>query len=182
MRRLKASWVLRKLLPLTLAVSVCVVAGCTSAPEGDRHITTDAASPSRQESDAPPSSPPRADHSEEGSSGSVYSPGPPTSPSPNALDTAHRFAIAWARPNLADQLWWNGVSTYCEPGLAQLLRTTDPGTVPATRVTGDSRATSSVSDRVTIEIPTDAGTLVATVIKADNAWLVGDIDFRRAVQ
>ncbi len=160
---------------LSVAVTVLaaiLLAGCSTQshdyPSPGMRKPEAAFSPSERSSDTP------ADP--------VYVPGPSTSASVDAISVAQVFAVAWAQPDLPEQAWWDGVSTYCEPGLGQRLRTTDPGTVPATRVTGTANATSSVSDRVTVEIPTDAGTLVVTVIKVDDAWLVGDIDFRRDVQ
>ncbi len=112
----------------------------------------------------------------------LYNPGPMTPAAASVLQAAQRFAAAWAQPNLTAAQWWSGVAPLCESGLAQRLRTTDPGTVSATRVTGVPKVTTSRGDQATFETPTDAGTLVTTLINVDGAWLVGDIDFRRNVQ
>jgi hypothetical protein len=80
---------------------------------------------------------------------------------------ATAFTRAWARPDLAPDVWWRGVARYAEPGYGRLLRTVDPANVPASRVAGAAVPVTAEPGLVVVDVPTDAGTCRVTV--ADEA-------------
>ena len=107
-------------------------------------------------------------------SGGLYT--PTIRPSARALATevATGFVTAWARPSLPPERWWDGVARYAEPGYARLLRTVDPVTVPATRVTGSARVVTAEPGLLVVDVPADTGTCRVTVADASGTgvWKV----------
>jgi hypothetical protein len=106
--------------------------------------------------------------------GGVYVPTVRASAGVEAAEVATGFTTAWARPSLAPELWWRGVSRYAEPGYARLLHTVDPANVPATRVTGTARVVTTEAGLVVLDVPTDTGLCRVTVADASGTgeWKV----------
>ncbi|HCT80707.1 MAG TPA: hypothetical protein DGT23_29895 [Micromonosporaceae bacterium] len=108
-----------------------------------------------------------------------------TAPPPlaEAPPVAAGFAEAWTRTKAGQASWWAGVAPWCEEGLAEALRTTDPGNVPAATVNGPAVQTGgSAAEGLRFEIPTNAGTLTVTVAALGGAWKVTTVDFSRGLQ
>ena len=107
----------------------------------------------------------------------------PTPALAEANTVAARFAHAWARPEADSQTWWDGVAFWCEEGLADKLRSVEPGNIPATTVTGPPQHTGgSAADGLRFHIPTNAGTLQVTIAALGDQWKVTTIDFDRSPQ
>lgn len=147
-----------------LAIGVHLVPGGSSAPSRSEVVA-----------DAPSTAP---------SSSPAAGPSPLTSspvPDPLALVAADGFVRAWAQPSLARDRWWQGVNYFVTPRLSRLLFVTDPGNVPAHRVTGPPEADlTAPEDQVRVRVPTDAGVMVTTLQPAGSGsghrWLVDRID------
>ncbi|MEU7935255.1 hypothetical protein [Micromonospora echinofusca] len=93
------------------------------------------------------------------------------------------FAVAWARPDLPADVWWQRVAPHCEVGFARALRTVDPAQVPARQVTGRPAVKQAPKAGAAVyEVPTDAGTLIVTLAALAGRWVVTGNDFVRAVQ
>ena len=103
------------------------------------------------------------------------------SPPAAALNAAYRFAAAWVRGDLPRAQWYAGVEPLCSPAFAARLRTVDPGNVPASRVTGTARTSSSHPNTVVTAVPTNGGVLSVTVTRYNGRWLVSNNAFNRAV-
>jgi hypothetical protein len=104
----------------------------------------------------------------------------PPPPLAEAPPVAAGFAGAWTRTSADRASWWAGVAPWCEEGLAEALRTTDPANVPATTVTGPPvQSGGSATEGVRFDIPTNAGTLTITVAALGGVWKVTTIDFDR---
>ena len=105
---------------------------------------------------------------------------PPSAPAPeNAQVLVGDFVAAWLRRDLAAADWWAGVAPFCEERFAELLRTTDPGRVPAERITGPMTAVETRSDFLLADVPMDSGTLQVTVALIAGDWKVTNLDWRR---
>lgn len=89
-----------------------------------------------------------------------------------AQTTAEAYVRAWAHPDLPASSWLAGVTPYAAPGYAALLRTVDPGNIPAHAVTGPSAAVVSTTVVNVYAVPTDAGTLLVTCNLLNGWWLV----------
>lgn len=114
-------------------------------------------------------------------SGTDDEPAATVPPTGDAAAVAERFAEAWVRRSDDPARWWAGVKAWCEDGLAASLRSTDPATIPATRVIGPPRpAGGSPHTGLRFEITTDTGTLILTVAAIGQRWLVSDVDFTRS--
>ncbi|MEU9509891.1 hypothetical protein AB0D32_26840 [Micromonospora sp. NPDC048170] len=104
-------------------------------------------------------------------------------PAAQAPRVAAAFAVAWARPDLSADVWWQGVAPHCEQGFARALRTVDPAQVPATQVTGRPAVKRAPKAGAAVyEVETDAGTLTVTLAAVNGRWMVTGNDFVRAVQ
>jgi hypothetical protein len=115
---------------------------------------------------------PPADASSEPSSEDGPGTAASTSPAPAARTTAEAFVRAWAHPDLPASIWLAGVTPYAAPGYTTLLRTVDPGTIPARTVTGPGAAVFSTAAVTVYAVPTDAGTLLVTCNLLNGRWLV----------
>ncbi|GAB1646748.1 hypothetical protein [Krasilnikovia sp. MM14-A1259] len=164
-----------------------VVARMTSHPDAappavTRSATTPTpeASPSTADGSASTSpSPTRSPSGDDDDGSPVYTP-PSSAPArPAAAAVAAQFARAWVRRDLPGTQWWSGIAPYCEPGLADQLRTADPGRVPAGRITGAPTPVQSRTDFAAFDVPTDAGVLQLGVASLDGAWRVTTLDWRR---
>lgn len=144
-------------------VAACAAAPATTAPSGpDRSI------PPR----AGPTAPPPGDDD---------APVPSAPAGSTAAATAVGFSAAWVRGPADPAGWWSSLLPWCEYGLADALRSTDPANVPAHRLTGSPTQTGgSIEQGLTFEVPTDAGTLALTLAAIDGRWLVSEVDFLRS--
>lgn len=97
----------------------------------------------------------------------------------DALARADRAAVAfvraWARPDLPQAAWLDGLEPLVTEGLADRLATDEPWAVPAHRVTANPRGHLRAGGAVVV-VPTDAGPLAVTVVRRDNALLVNKIE------
>ena len=87
---------------------------------------------------------------------------------------AVRFVTAWARPDATSQVWLASLRPLTTAGFQLTLKTSDPGRVPASRVTGSPRARASSSGQL-VSVPTDAGAVVVSVVRDGEAWKVADV-------
>ncbi len=97
-----------------------------------------------------------------------------------ATTTVTGFAAAWVRRDVPADQWWTAVSGYCEPGFADRLRSTDPGTVPAGRITGPATPVISRAGLAVYQVPTSAGVLHVQVALLGGTWKVTTTDWRRS--
>lgn len=99
---------------------------------------------------------------------------PPASSAREALSTATAFMRAFARTDLTQQVWWDGVAGYFTPAAAPIWASTDVANVPVHHVFEGS---ASLQDQTTayrarVAVDTDAGTYVVTLVRAGGVWLV----------
>ena len=106
----------------------------------------------------------------------------PRPPRPNARQevgaTALAFTTAWARPDRPQAQWFAEVSKYADVEFRPQLAKTDPTEVPATKVTGVPTVVSVTFASGVVEVPTDGGTVVVSLIhdeKDNPGWRVTDI-------
>lgn len=132
----------------------------------------------------PPSPTTVLNSTESNGEGRIYTPGPTLpEPPPGAVSAADAFARAWARPDQTRDTWWAGVARWCDQALAQRLRTTDPATIPATRIVDQPRPTSPIrAEAASFTVTTDGGVLTLTVVWSESRWLVAAIDFTRSLR
>jgi hypothetical protein len=98
---------------------------------------------------------------------------------PAAMQVADRWAAAWVRPpaGTTQQQWLAGLSASTTPEYLGVLNSVDPSNIPATRVTGPPTALRVAPRSVQVEVPTDALTLLVTVVISDDGgWRVSDSD------
>jgi hypothetical protein len=98
---------------------------------------------------------------------------------PAALQVAARWAAAWVRPpgGTTAQQWLDGLRPTTTDEFLGVLTTVDPSSVPATRVTGAPKAVQVAARSVQVDVPTDALTLLVTVVDTDTGgWRVSDYD------
>lgn len=95
-------------------------------------------------------------------------------------DGADAFASAWVS-KAEPTSWWQQVSRWCEPALAQYLLTADPANVPASKVTGPAvEVGGSADEGLRFKVATNAGTLLITLAAIDGRWRVSTVDFQRS--
>jgi len=92
-----------------------------------------------------------------------------------ASSTAVLFTRAWADHTKAQAVWLAQVRRYADPEYADGLSKTDPRNVPATKVTGAPHPVAVYAFSASIEVPTDAGTMVVALISDGHAWRVTSI-------
>lgn len=116
----------------------------------------------------------------------VLPPVPPLTPSslplsaaPDpALSVAARWAAAWVDhpPGVSPQQWVAGLRPFTTDEYLGVLVGVDPANIPATRVTGEPRATKVAARSVQVEVPTNALTLDVLVVLTDDGWRVAGYD------
>jgi hypothetical protein len=92
-----------------------------------------------------------------------------------AQQVALLFTTAWVDHNRPQQQWLAAISRYADPEFAAQLRSVDPKNVPAGKVAGQPHATAVFFASATVEIPTDAGVMVISLVSDGTAWRVTDI-------
>lgn len=103
----------------------------------------------------------------------------PVSAAPRAaIDVAGRWVQVWVRPaqGTTAQQWLDALRPLTTPEYLGVLATVDPSNIPATRVTGQAKAVSASPQLVRVSVPTDALTLVVTVVDDGTGWRVADYD------
>jgi len=103
----------------------------------------------------------------------------PVSAAPTAaLQVASRWARAWVRPpaGTTSAKWLDGLRTTTTDEYLGVLAGVDPSNVPATKVTGAAKAVSVAPRSLRVQVPTDALTLVITVVDTDAGWRVSGYD------
>jgi hypothetical protein len=103
----------------------------------------------------------------------------PLSAAPTAaLQVASRWAKAWVRPpnGTSAARWLNGLRPTTTDEYLGVLSGVDPTNIPATRVTGAAKAVLVSPRSLQVQVPTDALTLVITVVDTDDGWRVSGYD------
>ena len=95
-----------------------------------------------------------------------------------ALQVASRWARAWVRPpdGTTAAKWLDGLRSTTTDEYLGVLSAVDPGNIPATKVTGAAKAVSVAPRSLKVQVPTDALTLVITVVDTDTGWRVSGYD------
>jgi len=95
-----------------------------------------------------------------------------------ALQVASRWARAWVRPpdGTTAAKWLDGLRSTTTDEYLGVLSADDPGNIPATKVTGAAKAVSVSPRSLRVQVPTDAVTLVITVVDTDTGWRVSGYD------
>ena len=95
-----------------------------------------------------------------------------------ALQVASRWARAWVRPpeGTTSAKWLDGLRTTTTDEYLGVLAGVDPANIPATKVTGAAKAVSVAPRSLRVQVPTDALTLVITVVDTDTGWRVSGYD------
>src|SRR5205823_2273695 len=91
-----------------------------------------------------------------------------------AVDAATRVMRMFARPDLSRQYWFRELSPLLSPAAAQAYAGTDPGRVPAHRVTGAAELLPSTSGYIArVAVPTDLGRYTVTLSRKQQSgpWL-----------
>ncbi|HSV67362.1 MAG TPA: hypothetical protein VLJ59_15815 [Mycobacteriales bacterium] len=113
----------------------------------------------------------------------TFSPRPATRAAvAQAVAIATAFTTAWANHNRPFDVWWAEVSRYADREFAAQLKSPDvQQNVPATRVTGPATPVerSVFYASASIEVPTDAGPVVADLVSDGHAWRVTDLHPKR---
>jgi hypothetical protein len=141
------------------------VSGVTATPTGSPSLTTDLSATAPSPSLAPVPS---------ATSPTSAVPVAPTNESVTRLATA--FAQAWSSSGRSQQEWTRGIQPFVTPALAAGLARTDPGRVPATKVTGEAVLLSASAASAQVKVPTDGGSILVTLSRAPSApWQVSDV-------
>jgi hypothetical protein len=95
-----------------------------------------------------------------------------------ALQVASRWARAWVRPpdGTTAAKWLDGLRSTTTDEYLGVLVGVDPANIPATKVTGAAKAVSVSPRSLRVQVPTDAVTLVITVVDTDTGWRVSGYD------
>ena len=172
-----------------IAVSNMILGGGGSLPPPDRPAAAPSgtAPPQPTPTDTrttPIDQSPLAEPAVPGSDGTGITPTP--SPRPATADGAQKasamalaFTRAWADHSKPPAQWLAGVGQYADPEFAAQLRSTDPRNVPAGKVTGAPHPASVFYASASVEVPTDAGTVVVELVSDGHAWRVVDIHPKR---
>jgi hypothetical protein len=103
----------------------------------------------------------------------------PLSAAPNpALSVAARWTAAWVDhpQGVTPQQWVDGLRPFTTDEYLGVLVGVDPANIPATRVTGEPRATKVAARSVQVTVPTNALTLDVLVVLTDEGWRVAGYD------
>jgi hypothetical protein len=103
----------------------------------------------------------------------------PLSAAPTAaLQVASSWARAWVRPpdGTSTARWLDGLRPTTTDEYLGVLSGVDPSNIPATKVTGAARAVVVSPRSLQIRVPTDALTLMITVVDTDTGWRVSGYD------
>jgi hypothetical protein len=169
--------------PLSIAVAVAVavlLAACGHSPsstvgspshQAPTVAPTAAQSTSATGADTDPVPPPLDDN---GPTANPDVAKPSKTAAGQARTAATAFMRAFARTDLAQQQWWDGVSGYFTPDAAAAYEGTAVANVPVHSITEGSAklVRGSTKYRAQVTVKTDIGTYTVTLIRADDQWLV----------
>ncbi|NIJ13889.1 hypothetical protein FHU38_004233 [Saccharomonospora amisosensis] len=99
-------------------------------------------------------------------------------PDPEALRVAREWATRWAthpEGTTIDQ-WIERLRPYTTEEYLPRMRSVNLANIPATRVTGEPKATNSFTSSVDVEVSTDGPTLLVSVVRTDKGWRVAGYD------
>jgi hypothetical protein len=103
-------------------------------------------------------------------------PSAPTSapPDPAALDVADSWGKAWVNhpEGVTTEEWLADLRPFTTEEQLTEMATVEPGNIGATEVTGDPEVVESFTSSVKVELPTDDGKLLITVIDTPDGWRV----------
>ena len=103
-------------------------------------------------------------------------PSAPTSaePDPAALDVADSWGKAWVNhpDGVTAQEWLDDLRPFTTEEQLTEMATVEPGNIGATEVTGEPEVVDSFTSSVRVELPTDDGNLLITVIDTPDGWRV----------
>jgi hypothetical protein len=103
-------------------------------------------------------------------------PSAPTSapPDPAALDVADSWAKAWVDhpEGVSTEDWIEDLRPFTTEEQLTEMATVEPGNIGATKVTDDPEVVESFTSSVKVEVPTDDGNLLITVIDTPDGWRV----------
>lgn len=167
-----------------LALAACGVFGVAGCAQDDSQA---GASPALVRSSAPysaspsasaaatPSAPPAPPALDDDGPTEAATPATPDPASADqALVRATAFMRAFARTDLSQQLWWDGVSGYFTPAAGPVYQSTDVANVPVHHVVdGSAKALPGTTKyRAQVTVDTDNGTYTVVLIRANDDWLV----------
>jgi hypothetical protein len=167
--------------PALLAAALASAAALTAC--GQDHIRTGPAGAGLQQAatvpgagrpvattTAPAPPPPDAAGPAEGAPPAI----PDAAAATRARTRATAFLRAFARTDLDQAAWWNGVAGYFTPAAASIYHYTDVVNVPVHQVVeGSARlAPDTTPYRAQVTVRSDIGTYTVTLIRAGGDWLV----------
>ncbi len=103
------------------------------------------------------------------------SPAPPEADSAQqARSRATALMRAFARTDLPQEQWWDGVAGYFTPAARPIYQSTDVANVPVHKVVEGSAQLlpDSTKFRAAVTVDTDNGAYTVTLVRADGDWLV----------
>lgn len=95
-------------------------------------------------------------------------------PDAAALKVAKKWAQAWVNhpKGVSSEEWIEGLAPYTTEEYLPVIESVDPANVPATKVTGEPKATASYTKSVEVQIPTDGPKLQISVVRTHEGWRV----------
>lgn len=93
---------------------------------------------------------------------------------PDALDVADSWGRAWVNhpEGTTAEEWLDELRPFTTEEQLTEMATVEPGNIGATKVTGDAEVVESFTSSVKVELPTDDGNLLITVIDTPDGWRV----------
>lgn len=90
---------------------------------------------------------------------------------------AREFADAYLNSTGKPSAWRAALTRYATAKLAGEIKTMDPATVPAQRITGAIKLGDHGATWADVDVPTESGTLVFRLLAGAKAWQVDGIDW-----
>lgn len=144
----------------------------TPSPTAEATTTATAPSPSVTTTDPPVGEPMDENSPEPPSAQPVWD----DASRAGAIAAAETALVAFARPSLAFEEWWSGLSVLLSATAQDTYAYVDPAAIPVTTLTGGGVSVDEFTPAIArIEIPTDAGTYTVVLSResADpDGWLV----------
>jgi len=93
---------------------------------------------------------------------------------PAALDVADSWGRAWVNhpDGVTAEEWLADLRPFTTEEQLTEMASVEPGNIGATKVTGDPKVVESSTSSVKVELPTDDGNLLITVIDTPDGWRV----------
>lgn len=95
-------------------------------------------------------------------------------PDPAALDVADSWGRAWVDhpEGIKNEEWLADLRPFTTEEQLTEMASVEPGNIAATKVTGEPKVVESYTSSVKVELPTDDGDLLITVIDTPDGWRV----------